>query len=183
MPLPVIEPLLTDRLRVRPVTEDDLPALAAVNGDDEVTRYLPYASWRSADDGRAWLERMRALEAAGGARQLVVARRDDDIAIGSMLLFRHDEPSARVELGYVLGREHWRQGIAREALAAVLRHVFGRLGLRRVEAEVHVGNVASQALLERLGFRREGLLRQRWVAKGHAYDVVAFGLLSSDGAG
>ncbi len=52
--------------------------------------------------------------------------------------------------------------------------------LRRVEAEVNPANTASVHLLQRLGFTREGLLRQRWVDKGQAYDVAAFGLLRDE---
>jgi RimJ/RimL family protein N-acetyltransferase len=172
--------LLTPRLRLRAVTEDDLPALMAVNGDDEVTRFLPYASWREPQDGAAWLGRMRALEHSGQAQQLVMARADDDVAIGTALLFRWEPASRRLELGYALGRAHWGQGLAQEALASLLAQVFAGLGVNRVEAEVDTANLASNALLRRLGFRHEGVLRQRWQAKGRCYDVNAWGLLASD---
>ncbi len=100
--------------------------------------------------------------------------------IGSVLLFKFDAGSARAELGYVLGRPHWRQGLAREALRAVLGQVFGALGLRRIEAEVNPDNTASCALLASLGFVLEGRLRQRWAAKGVTYDTHLYGCLVQD---
>jgi [ribosomal protein S5]-alanine N-acetyltransferase len=100
--------------------------------------------------------------------------------IGTVLLFRFEEGSARIELGYVVGRSHWRQGYATEALQALCRHAFGALGIRRIEAEVQVDNLASGALLQSLGFVREGRLRQRWVAKGEAYDTDLYGCLADD---
>lgn len=178
MPLPTVETIESDRLSLRPVEEPDLPDLLEINGDPEVTRFLPYATWETHADGIAWLERMQALAATGTARQLVIARKRDSKRIGTVLLFRYDEASARLELGYVVGRAHWRQGYAREALSAVLAHAFRMLAIRRIEAEVDPANVASNALLLALGFEREGLLRQRRVAKGRAYDVHAYGLLA-----
>jgi len=175
---------LSPRLCVRPVTDADLPALMAVNGDDEATRFLPYASWRSLEDAQAWLSRMRGLEAGGGTLQLVMARREDDVAIGTALLFKLDADSRRVDLGYVLGRAHWRQGLAREALVALIGQALGPLGLRRIEAEVQPDNLASNTLLQRLGFTLEGRLRQRYSGKaGRPVDIHLWGLLSQEWAG
>lgn len=180
MPLPLFAELRTGRLLVRPVARTDLPDLLEVNGDDEVTCFLPYASWRGADDASAWFDRMEALRAGGTAQQLVIERSADRKVIGGVLLFKFDEGSARLELGYVIGRLCWRQGYAREALRAVCDHCFDALGIRRIEAEVNPDNVASNQLLLSLGFVREGLLRRRWVAKGRAYDTVIYGCLAQE---
>jgi [ribosomal protein S5]-alanine N-acetyltransferase len=174
-------PLLeTPRLRVRPVAAHDLPDLLAVNGDADVTRFLPYPAWTSLADGQAWLERMAALQAAGSAWQLVVVDKASNAAVGTCLLFRFEPTSRRAELGYVLGRAFWGRGVMAEALGALIGHAFGAAGLRRLEAEVNPANGASTRLLQRLGFVQEGLLRQRWVARGEPYDVAAFGLLSHE---
>ncbi|HZZ94508.1 MAG TPA: GNAT family protein [Usitatibacter sp.] len=180
MPLKPPPPLETPRLRVRPVAREDLADLLAVNGDAEVTRYLPYAPWKDATDANAWLVRMSAMQAQGTALQLVVERRDVPRVIGTCLLFRFDEPSSRVELGYVLARDHWRGGWMTEALTALLDCAFGPLELRRMEADVNPANQASQRLLERLGFEREGVRRERWMEKGTPQDSVMFGLLARD---
>lgn len=170
-------PIETQRLLVRPVQEADLPDLLVVNGHDEVTRYLPYASWTCIADAQAWLERMHTARASGSALQWVVVDKARATVIGSCLLFQYDAPSARAELGYVLGRVHWGQGLMREALAGVLDCAFSTLALRRIEAEVDPRNVASGKLLKSLGFTPEGILRQRWMTKGEARDVESFGLL------
>ena len=180
MALPAFAPVDSPRLTLRPVTGDDLPDLFAVNGDDEVTRYLPYTAWQTPEDGSSWLARMHALAAAGSAAQLVMQRRSDGRVIGTLLLFKWDEGSARIELGYVLGRAHWRQGYAREAVQAVCGQAFGALGVRRIEAEVQPANQASNALLRSLGFVHEGTLRQRWVARQRAYDTHVYGLLADE---
>lgn len=170
----------TPRLRIREVTDADLPDLMAVNGDPDVTRFLPYATWSTPEDGISWLNRMRALQTAGTALQLVVQDKGDGQAIGTVLLFKLDEPSARVELGYALARAHWGQGLMNEALCAVIGHCFGAAGIRRIEAEVKPENTASCRLLAALGFVLEGRARQRWVTKGQAYDTDLYGLLAPE---
>ncbi|MEO8923528.1 MAG: GNAT family protein [Caldimonas sp.] len=131
-------------------------------------------------DGKAWYERMSGIQATGLALQFAVVSKSTGKAIGTCLLFRFEAASARAEIGYVLGRAHWGQGLMREALAALLNGAFGGMALRRIEAEVNTRNHPSAALLVRLGFKKEGLLRQRWVTKGRAEDVEMYGLLRDE---
>lgn len=180
MALITVDDITSRRVHVRAVRESDLADLLQVNGDPEVTRFLPYATWTSLDDAAAWLARMTSLGASGTSQQLAVVHNADAVVIGTVLLFRFDEASARVELGYVLGRRWWGQGLMREALSALCTHAFTAMGIRRMEAEVHAGNGASQALLQRLGFVREGILRARWVSRGTAYDTHLYGCLATE---
>jgi RimJ/RimL family protein N-acetyltransferase len=180
MALTLCSPIRSKRLQLRPVQESDLPDLLLINGDDEVTRYLPYATWQSLADGRAWLERMHGLRERTGLLQLVIDDPNAAKAIGTCLLFGHDEASARAELGYVLGRAYWGKGLMQEALTALIDTAFADLGLRRLEAEVDADNMASARLLLGLGFQVEGRSRQRWVSKGRTYDTTMFGLLRSE---
>lgn len=183
MALEPITAIHAARVTVRPVSYADLADLMAVNGDDAVTRFLPYASWRSAEEAGAWLSRMDGLVEAGTASQLVIEHRASRKAIGTVLLFKYDEASARVELGYVLGRSWWRQGIASEALRATCEHAFRAMGIRRIEAEVNPANTASSALLLRLGFVHEGVLRQRWTGRQGTYDSNYYGCLADEWRG
>ena len=178
MPLTLDSSLEARRLLIRLVTAADLPGLLVVNGDDEVTRHLPYATWQSLDDAQAWFARMTAMHAAGTALQFAITEKRSGVTIGSCLLFRFDETSARAELGYVLGRAYWGQGYMHEALQRLIACAFGELALRRLEAEVDPRNGRSARLLARLGFACEGLLPQRWLTKGEACDVNVYGLLN-----
>ena len=180
MPLMPVTSVPTPRLTLRPVRESDLAGLLEINGDAEVTRFLPYATWQSLDDGTAWFKRMEALASTGTGQQLVLIRNEDSRIVGTVLLFKFEELSARLELGYVLGRHFWRQGLMHEAIASVCEHAFTAMSVRRIEAEVDPGNVASNRLLRRVGFTLEGTLRQRWVAKGVAYDTNFYGCLAED---
>lgn len=170
----------TPRLQLVPVAAHHLPDLLTVNGDDAVTKFVPYGTWASMADAIAWLARVQAKVETGDTRQLVLQRREDGRAIGTLLLFKHDEPSRRVEIGYALGREHWGCGYMREAVEAACRHAFEVMNLRRIEAEVNPANEPSWRLLEALSFFHEGTLRQRWTGKGVTYDARIYGLLRDD---
>ena len=183
MPLQPVTSITTSRFIIRPVNGGDLGDLFEINSDEAVTRFLPYKTWRTADDGSAWLARMEALGATGTGQQLVIERSQDRKVVGTILLFKFDEGSARLELGYALGQAHWRQGYAREALHAVCGHAFGPQAVRRIEAEVDPRNTASNAVLVALGFVREGMLRQRWITKGVANDTNVYGCLSHEWTG
>jgi ribosomal-protein-alanine N-acetyltransferase len=190
MPLIPITPLHTPRLTVRGVTAADLSQLLPINADDRVTHHLPYASWQSMADAEAWLARIEGLQAAGGTQQWVLTLRETGAVIGAAVIFKHDEASARAELGYLMSPACWGQGLMREAVAALLDHAFGfnagierTDGLRRMEAEVNPLNAPSNALLQGLGFTLEGTLRQRWTAKGRTYDTHLWGLLRDEWLG
>jgi RimJ/RimL family protein N-acetyltransferase len=167
----------TVRLKIRLLEHSDLTDLMRVNGDQEVTRCLPYKTWESPADAEAWFDRMVGIQASGTAVQLVIVDKPSAAVIGTCLVFRYDEGSRRAELGYVLAKSHWGAGFMHEALHAVIGHAFRNMGLRRLEAEVDPTNAASTRLLERLGFTREGVLRQRWVSAHGPYDVEVYGLL------
>lgn len=171
-------PLLeSDRLILRLVEETDLPALLEVHALDEVTRFLPYATWTSLADARAWFERVSRLHGESSAMHFVIVEKQSGVALGTCLLFHFDETSARAEVGYVLGRRHWGCGYMQEALSLLFAFAFDDLSLRRLEAEVDPRNLASDRLLLRLGFTREGVLRERWVTKGEVKDANIYGLL------
>jgi RimJ/RimL family protein N-acetyltransferase len=180
--MPLSEPpvLETQRLRVRAFRESDLDDIEAIHRDEETTFHLPCGTWCTADDRKAWHDRVRVLLTAGTGVQFVLEERTTGGVIGACVVFRLEEGSARAEIGYVLGRSHWGRGLMREALEAVVSHAFGPWGLRRLEAEVDPDNLRSDRVVRSLGFVEEGRLRQRWTAKGRTYDTRIFGLLRED---
>lgn len=172
--------LESERLLVRMVEEADLAAVFKVHANDEVTRFLPYPTWRDMSEAHDWYERAMGHQANAQAMQFVIVEKRSGAAIGTCLLFRFERDSRRAEIGYSLGHEHWRSGYMREALSSVLEYAFGTLDLRRVEAEIDPRNAGSEKLLTRLGFKKEGLLRQRWQMKGEIKDAAFFGLLRDE---
>ncbi len=176
----VLPTLTGRRIALRPLTVDDVPSLFAIFSDPEVMRY-----WSSPPLGEESEARQMVADIERGFEkrtffQWGLCRRDDGVVIGTCTLWQLDAENLRCEIGFALGRAHWGHGYMSEALAVLLDFAFSELGLRRLEADVDPQNAASIALLERLGFRREGHLRERWLVAGKVCDSLIYGLLARE---
>ncbi|NRF71785.1 GNAT family N-acetyltransferase [Aquincola sp. S2] len=174
--------LRTPRLLLRPMSTDDAPALFAVFSDPAVMRYRSLPPWTALEQARAAIDRDLLAMARAEQLRLGIVLASEGLLIGTCTLFRLDEQSRRAEIGYALGSHAWGRGFMHEALTALLRHGFETLGLNRIEADIDPGNAASARSLERLGFQREGRLRERWIVNGEVSDAVMYGLLRADWA-
>jgi [ribosomal protein S5]-alanine N-acetyltransferase len=173
-------PIVTDRLVLRPPEGSDAQALLAIFSDPEVTRYWATPPWTTTEQAVARIEQDRKNLDEGSAVSLVLQPADGGAILGRVALFAFVEGSQRAELGYVLARRAWGKGLNHEALRAFLGYGFSQLALRRVEADIDPRNERSARTLERLGFTREGYLRERWVVGGEVSDTALYGLLSKD---
>ncbi len=177
---PTLPELPAGRVKLRSLTEADVPSLFAVFSDPEVMRYWSSEPMTGEGEARALLDDIRGHFAAGTLFQWGVALVTDDRVVGTCTLLHLDVRNRRGEIGYALARERWGKGLMTEALTALLDYAFTALGLHRVEADVDPENAASLRLLERLGFTREGVLRERWLVGGRAHDSVMLGLLGRE---
>lgn len=185
--MPMIDPFAGDmpvldapRVRLRALRDADIPALFDVFGDPETMRYWSWPALPALDDAARLLQRIHDGFRARTFLQWGIADRQTDTVIGTCTLFRLDLDHRRAEIGFALARTTWGRGLASEAVRAVLRFAFDELGLHRVEADADPRNARSLALLERLGFRREGLLRERYHVAGEIQDAVLLGLLAPE---
>ena len=168
------------RVLLRGLTEQDVPSLFEIFSNPEVMRYWSRPPFATEADAVAYLEEaLRGFEAKT-LFQWGLARRSDNSLLGTCTLWQLDPQNRRAEIGFALGREHWGHGFMTEGLIALIDFSFGDLGLRRLEADVDPENAPSIALLERLGFEREGFMRERWLVAGEVYDSLFYGLLERE---
>jgi RimJ/RimL family protein N-acetyltransferase len=172
--------LRTARLDLRPLAPADARALFALKSDPLVQRYGSHVPWTELQQAVDYLERDRRSLAEGRHVQFAVTRRDDGAMLGTCTLYELDEQCRRAELGYALLPSAWGRGYANEAVTSLLDWGFGHLGLNRVEADIDPRNTASARALERLGFTREGHLRERWIVGGEKCDSFMYGLLAAE---
>lgn len=169
-----------ERIRLRAVAPSDRDAVFGVFSDTRAMRYwsrLPMREPREADE---YVAECAELFEHREVMNWAIARRDDDLLIGTCTLLVINLEHRRCELGYALGPTHWGQGLAREATTLAIRFAFDELALERIEVDIDPRNDASIALAERLGFRREGLLRARWRVGAEIQDAALFGLLREE---
>jgi len=169
--------LTTPRLTLRALTEQDAPALLEITHDEEVMRYYGMEPFETLDDVLEEIAWGRDLFREGQGIRWAIALRTSDAYIGDLGLHNYSEQHARAEAGYKLARPYWRQGLMSEALGAVVDYGFDRMALNRIEALVDPRNTASWAMLEKLGFRREGVLRDYEHERSGYVDLAMYSLL------
>lgn len=177
---PVSHPtLMTPRLRLRQFREDDVEAMHGCFSNVELMRF-----WNTPLHTKR-IETERAVRrfidcTPSYYRFWAVADKTTDRCLG--LVNYHDGHirNKRVAIGYIVDPTHRRQGIATEAVSAMIDFCFHDLGLHRLQALIHPDNAPSLKLIERLGFRCEGLLRENLCVSEEWRDDLLYARLSSD---
>lgn len=170
------------RVTLRWLTDPDVPAIFSIFGDPEVTRYWGFPKLPDLAAGTALLAEIHKEFRSGTLFQWGVEAIGGQL-VGTCTLGRIDVPNRRAELGFALGRMFWGRGYMTAALPVLLEFAFERLGLHRVFADADPRNARSIRLLERLGFRREGVLREHYWVQGEPQDGVVYGLLRAEWKG
>ena len=172
--------LQTARLDLRPLVPADADAVFAMRSDPVVQRYGSHPAWTDPQLAIDYIERNVQAMASGEHAQFAIVRREDGAVVGTCTLYHLDAQCRRAEVGYVLLPSEWGKGYANEGVAAMLGWGFEHLALNRIEADIDPRNVASARALERLGFTREGHLRERWIVGGEICDSWIYGLLAAE---
>lgn len=175
--LPTLE---SDRLVLRWIEESDAPDLFQIYGDPETMRYWTVPAFTGPEQALALVREIHQLFRDRILFQWGVARREDGVLVGTCTLHETVWRHRRAEVGFILGRAFWGKGFMTETLGVLLGFAFENLELHRLEADVDPRNGRSLRVLERVGFQREGLLRQRYVVNGEIQDAVLLGLLADE---
>ncbi len=175
-------PTLTgEKVRLRPLALPDAPRLVALLADPDVSRNLRL---RTPVTLAAEREFIAALAHATDQLVLGITARDDGRLMGVCGLHQLGDPARQAELGLFLGGpEEWGKGFGTEVTWLMCRHGFEVLRLNRIWLHVYVDNERGLRAYERVGFRREGLLRQAAVRDHEYVDVVTMGILRSEWEG
>jgi RimJ/RimL family protein N-acetyltransferase len=172
--------LITERLILRDFVEGDWPAVLAYSSDP---RYLRYYEWteRTPEQVQAFVQMfLRGQQGQPRIKfQLALVLKHNGQLIGNCGI-RKDTPDARqADIGYELAPDYWGQGYATEAARAVVRFGFSELRVHRIWADCVADNVGSTRVLEKIGMRREGHLRENQYYKGRWWDTLLYGILES----
>jgi ribosomal-protein-alanine N-acetyltransferase len=163
---------------LRGLTEDDIPFLLDHFGKDEINEYVSDENVTSLDEAKELYQKYIAPRPA--LFRLGLMMKTTGNLIGTVGFYGIDRVSKRAVAGADLKREYWGIGLMREALRALIRFGFMEMGLNRIEASTDPQNVRSLRLIERCGFRKEGVLRQRFYYKGAFHDDVVYSLLREE---
>lgn len=161
-----IQPTLeTDRLRLRPFTLADAPAVQRLAGERAIadtTLNVPHPY--EAGMAEQWISTHQAQYDQRQAVAFAIVLKAGDKLVGAISLSISQEYE-RAEMGYWIGKPYWNQGYATEAARALLRYGFAELGLNRIYASYLARNPASGRVMEKIGMSYEGCFRRhvkRW---------------------
>jgi ribosomal-protein-alanine N-acetyltransferase len=171
----------TQNLLLRRIHPSDASALFKTLSDDEVTRFYDDDAYTDTSQARDQIEAWEKGFRSKGCIRWGITNKQKGNVIGSCGFHGFHSWNQRASIGYELARNYWRQGIMTEALSAILKFGFDELELNRIEAVVMPENTGSIIMLEKLGFRNEGLLveYEKWGSKGFV-DLCMCAILRKD---
>lgn len=177
----LIPALFTDHLILRKIEHTDLTFIHSHFSNETVCKYMvdnePVKTIEEAKDIIKWSH--------GDAtnptnNRWLITLKDTQEPIGTIGFHKWDKRNNITDIGYDLTPEAWQKGYMTEAITAVLPFLFEELKVNKVQAIVHVDNQASQLLLKKVGFEKEGLIRAMYLYRGVYHDHLLFGVLRGE---
>ena len=174
---PIIE---TKRLILRQVTTEDATDMFDYLSDQDVVKPMGLDPFQTVKDVWDEIRWYTSIYEEGTGIRWGITLKDSGKVIGSCGFLNRLTKHYRAEVGYEISKDYWGQGIASEALEAVVKYGYHHLQLERIEALIEPENVPSQRLVEKQGFIREGLLRHYEFARGKFDDLYMYSIIKED---
>jgi ribosomal-protein-alanine N-acetyltransferase len=172
--------LRTSRLLLRPIVPADASDIFNYGSDPQVTRYVTWPTHRTIDDALDFVNRrVRAYE-AGPVLNWGMTQGEGKPVIGCIGIDTVSDQHFSGEMGYVLARPFWRQGLMTEGVRAVIDATFRFTPLNRIEANCVVPNAASARVMEKSGMTFEGIGREMRYFKESFHDLQLWAILRRD---
>ncbi len=175
-----IPPLQSDRLILRRMQVGDAEDMYEYARREDVTRHLTWDPHPNLSYTKEYLAYVETHYKAGDFFDWAIIERDSERMIGTCGFTRFHCETDCAEIGYVINPMYWRQGIATEAVGAVIRFGFQKLELNRIEAKFMEDNIASRRVMEKNGMKFEGILRQSMYIKGAYRNVGVCSILRQE---
>lgn len=176
---PIFPALETERLSLVEIQQKHLKDLYLLFGDEEVTCYYNIKTFQKPEDGQIYLDWFqKRFKEQAGIRWGIQLKGEEGI-IGT-IGFNNFSENHRANIGYDLQSAYWNKGYMAEAARKVISFGFNHLHINRIEAEVMLGNSSSEQLLYKLGFMKEGCLRDWMYWDNRHFDMVMFSLLKRE---
>jgi [ribosomal protein S5]-alanine N-acetyltransferase len=176
-PFPTLE---TERLVLRQIVPTDAEELYRIFNDEESMCYWSCRPFRSVTQADQLIKSMaRAFLEESGIHWAITLRNEDRL-IGKCGYNEWRKLHRRGDISYIVDRRQWGKGLVSEALRAVLAYGFNQMNLHSIEAGVTPGNDASTRMLQKLGFRLEGHLKESFLVEDVFVDSLIYSLLRKE---
>ena len=166
--------LTTDRLVLREITQQDAQAIYACFSDEQVTKHYGMNTFKCIDEAEKLIQTFSANFTQKRGIRWAIERKDAKGLIGTIGFNLWSPAHKRAEIGYEMHPDFWRVGYTSEALNRIVEYGFHELQLTRIGAIVFLDNQASNQLLLKNGFEKEGILKKYMYQNNVAYDVNVY---------
>jgi ribosomal-protein-alanine N-acetyltransferase len=170
----------TERLFLRKISLKDAESLFQYWSDPDVTKYLNVNTFRNIKQANNMIRLLNGLYKNGEGIRWAITIKKDNTVIGTCGYNNWFKRSSRGEIGYEIGKKYWGNGYASEAIKEILNYGFKKMNLNRIEAFTVPEAIPSIKLLEKLGFKKEGLLKEFGYWNGKYWDENIYALLKKD---
>lgn len=170
--------LKTERLLLRPVTQQDVEAMFDYTSRESVARYVTWHAHTSIEDTKAFLTFI--LNGYEQGNHLLWGIEYLGTLIGTIDFVTVDNTHKCGEIGFVLSEDYWNKGMTTEATKKLIDFGFQELKLVRIQARCFEENISSQKVMEKSGMQIEGLLRKSMFVKGQYKNVKMYAITDDD---
>lgn len=175
--------LETQRLILRPVTADDAEAVFLYCSNPNITRYTLFETHETIEHSRWFVNdyaHSRYTSKEPDPLGIVIKNDPVGMLVGALGAHWASQPNGTMELGYSLAEPFWGRGFVVEAARTLIDYLFSEFAVERLQARVFAGNEASERVVQKLGFTKEGVLRSLILRRGRWWDIVVYSLLRSE---
>ncbi len=158
----------------------DVEAAFAYASDPEATAYMAWDRHRTIADAHTFLAMVAREYQREDLIYALCLRSAPDAVIGAISVCWHNENQRVKELGYILAKEHWGQGLLPEAGRALVRFAFETTNVERIFAPIFAENTKSRRAAEKIGMKLDGVLRSTRELRGRRWDEAIYSILRSD---
>lgn len=171
----------TERLILREFNREDFLSIHSYASDPEVSKYLPWGP-NNEEDTQAFLNEIirYQLDNPRYDYEIAVVTKENNKLIGACSIHISSPRNREGWIGYCYNREYWRKGYASEAANEIIRFGFEDLNLHRIFATCDPNNIGSAKVLEKIGMKREGRLRQHKWRKREWRDSSLYSILEQE---
>ena len=174
---PVLE---TSRLILKKISLEDAEDMFEYAKDPEVTKYVSWDYHKSIEDSVKFINFLLSKYERGEPANWGLYLKENGKLIGTCGFLFIDGRNMIGEIGYVLGKKYWNKGIMTEAVREVIEFGFEQLNLNRIQARCIVENIASERVMQKVGMKFEGVLREVVFVKGRFWDMKMYSILKRE---
>lgn len=175
------EELHTDRLVLRKIYFEDVDFIFNHFKDEEICKYMvDNEPISTIDEAKEIIKWSHSNQSNPNNNRWLILLKNSNTPIGTIGFHKWDRSNNIAEIGYDLNKMYWKQGLMSEAMRSVLEFGFDKMQLNRVQAFVHIENIASYNVLKKNGFYTEGIIRDMYLYRGRYHDHFSMALLLKD---